>query len=232
MYPEPDLVETFLPNDLVNLLVGIPFFAAVLVLLIKDKLSGLLLLPGALIYVLYNYLAYLFSRPLGVITALNLGLVLLSLYTLFVLLSNIDHTDVKSRLNGSIPKKWSGWILVLIGSAFFFLACYRNINAMLTGIPLPLGEQVASLADLFVSSLWVGGGILLLRDRGLGYTLGLGLLTAASTLFLGLILFLTLSPLITGGSFDLVGVVTVLLMGLLCFVPTGFYLRAVLREGV
>ena len=77
----------------------------------------------------------------------------------------------------------------------------------------------------------MGGGILLLRDRGLGYTLGLGLLIAVSALFIGLILFFVLSPLIIGGSIDFAGVITVLLMGLVCFVPSALYLRGVLQVG-
>jgi len=231
VYPDPNMVETFLPNDYVNLIIGIPYFVVVLGLLKKEKISGLLLLPGALIYVLYNYIAYLVGLPLSIVTALNLGLVFLSGYTLITILSNIDHSDIKSRLAGIIPRKISIWVLILIGGAFFLFACYKNINAIITGIPLPLGEQVSSMADLVVSSLWIGGGILLLLDKGLGYTAGLGLLIAASSLFVGLILFFIIGPFVTNQPFDLIAVITVLLMGVVCFIPSGLYLRGVIIGG-
>ena len=230
VYTDPVLRETFLVNDLVNLIIGLPLFLIGLFLLRKNKFLGCVLLPGALVYVIYNYFAYLVARPLSIFTLLNFVLVFLASYTLIDLLTRLDHEAVKARLEGAIPRKWSGWLLVIMGAGFFFLALYQNINSLLVGEPLPLGEQVASLSDILVSSLWVGGGILLLRNKGLGYTAGLGLLFAVSSLFIGLILFFFLAPLIVGTPFDWVDVVTVFVMGLICFIPTGIYWRGVTRS--
>jgi hypothetical protein len=47
VYPTDDLLQSFVPNGLVNLLVG------------------LLLWPGALFFVLYNYLIYVLAMPLS-----------------------------------------------------------------------------------------------------------------------------------------------------------------------
>lgn len=229
VYTDPVLRETFLVNDLVNLIIGLPLFLIGLFLLSKNRFLGCVLLPGALVYVIYNYFAYLVARPLSIFTLLNFVLVFLAGYTLIDLLTRLDHEAVKARLEGSIPRKWSGWLLLVMGIGFFGFALYNNINAFLVGDPLPLGEQVTSLSDMLVSSLWVGGGILLLRNKGLGYTAGLGLLIAVSSLFIGLILFFFLAPLIVGTPFDWVDVVTVFVMGLICFIPTGIYWRGVVK---
>jgi hypothetical protein len=230
VYPDPRLAEAFLANDLVNLILGLPFFIYVLVLLNRDQAMGLLLLPGVLIYVIYNYFAYVVGRPLNIYTWLNLGLVLLSSYILIDFLRKVDHTAIKSGLEGAVPRKSTGWILVLIGGAFFLLACYQIIIARLTGAAPPPGERAVSLADLLVSSLWMGGGVLLLGNRAPGYTAGLGLLIAASSLFIGLILFFFVAPLLTDRPFDWIEVVTVLVMGMICFIPAFLYWRGAARS--
>ena len=86
-----------------------------------------------------------------------------------------------------------------------------------------------AVADILVSASWIAGGILLLRDHPLDYSSGLGLLVAASFLFLGLLLFFFLAPLLVGRLFDWVEVLTVLAMGLIAFVPTGLLWRAVVK---
>ena len=229
IYPEPDLAETFLTNDLVNIILGLPMLIYVLISLKRKKLLGLLLLPGALIYVFYNYFAYLVGRPGDMFTIFNLGLVLLSIITLIVLLKSIDHQAIKTKLAGLVPDKASGWILLFIGLAFFLLACFQLINSILTDISLTTGEQATSLADLTVSSLWAGGGILLLLKKPLGYTFGLGLLIAASSLFLGLIVFFLLNPIITGKPLILSDLLTIFFMGFICYTPLFFYWRGIIR---
>jgi hypothetical protein len=50
-------------------------------------------------------------------------------------------------------------------------------------------------------------------------------------LFIGLIMFLLLQPVITAAPFVLVDVMVVLVMGLVCFIPAGLFMRAVLSKG-
>ena len=230
VYPDQILRDTFLANDLVNLIIGLPLFIFGLVLIRKKRPLGLFLLPGALVYVIYNYLAYLVARPLSIFTLINLALVLSAGYALIDLLTSLDHQAIKARLDGYIPRKFSAWILIIMGGAFFLLALYQNINSILMNAPLSLGEQATSLADLMVSSLWMGGGILLLRNQGLGYTTGLGLLTAVSSLFIGLILFFLLNPLITGQPFLLNDLLIVFGMGFITYIPLFLYIRGIIRS--
>ena len=59
---------------------------------------------------------------------------------------------------------------------------------------------------------------------------GLGLLFQGSMLFIGLIIFLLLQPLLTTAPFVLVDVVVVFIMGLICFVPFALYVRGVVSN--
>ncbi len=229
-YPAPGLVEQYLANDLVNIILGLPLFIAALVLSRRGKLLGLLLLPGALIYVIYNNVGYALGRPWGWISIINLGLVILSFITLIILLKIMDHQAVMEILEGKVGEKAAGWILVIFGLAFIGLAVTTIVTGIQEGSIPPLGENAVAVADILVSLGWVGGGITLLRKKSLGFSTGLGLLVAVSFLFLGLILFFFLAPLVTDRVFDWIEVITVLAMGLVCFFPTGLFWRGVVRS--
>ena len=225
IYPSAKLRETFLANDLVNLLAGLPFLLVSIWLTRRGKLVGLLSWPGALLYVTYNYLAYLFGIPFGLLTIVFFALVLLSAYAILVLLRSIDAQRVHAQLNGIVPVRITGWVLILFGAAFLF----RSIGmlAQASSNQIPPSEIGVLIADLMVSALWILGGILLLRRKPLGYASGLGLLLAASVLYIALIIFLLLQPFLTGAPFSLVDVLIVAVMGLVCFIPTGLFIRGV-----
>ncbi len=229
-YPSPEIAEMFLTNDLVNILIGLPFFLLSLVLIKRNQLLGALLLPGALIYVIYNYFAYLLGKPYHWSAAGYLLLILISGFGLILLLRSIDHQQVKASLEGRVAEKISGWVLVLFGLAFIALALSEIIPGILDGSIPPLGEKAVSAADILVSIGWVIGGILLLGRNGLGYTMGLGLLLAASSLFIGLILFFFIAPLLTDRPFDWIDVITVFIMGMISFVPTGLFWRGIVQS--
>ena len=229
-YPSPEIAEMFLTNDLVNLIIGSLFFLISLVLFSRDELVGTLLIPGALIYVIYNYFAYLLGKPFAWSSLGNLLLVLLSFFVLFYLLRSIDHHKIKSILENRVAEKLSSWILILFGLAFIVLALSEIIPGILDGSIPPLGEKAVSVADILVSIGWLIGGVLLLQRRALGYSLGLGLLLAASSLFIGLILYFFLAPLISGRFFDWFEVLTVSVMGMICFVPSYLFIKGVVRS--
>ena len=229
-YPTPEIAEMFLTNDLVNIIIGSLIFLIALILFYRNELIGTLLLPGALIYVIYNYFAYLLGKPFTWSSVGNLLLVFLSIFVLFFLIRSIDDHQVKSVLEKRVAETFSGWVLVLFGVVFIALALSEIIPGILEGSIPPLGENAVSVADILVSIGWVFGGVLLLKRRPLGYSLGLGLLLAASSLFVGLILYFLLAPLISGRFFDWFEVLTVSVMGMICFVPCYLFIKGVVRS--
>jgi len=227
IYPTRDLLRAFLSNDVVNLLVGVPILLASMWLARRRVLVGLLCWPGALFYVLYNYLVPLFCMPLNVAFLLDLALVMLSVYTIIGLVASIDGTVVRQRLIGAVPEKAGGAVLAGLGILFFVRVTAAMINALLKRTPVGAAEAALNVGDFLITPAWMIGGVLLWRRQALGYSTGLGLLFQASMLFIGLIVYMILEPFTTGARLVLGNVLVVSGMGLVFFLPFGLFLRGV-----
>lgn len=230
IYPTEELRQSYLANDVVNLLVGLPILLGSLWLVRRGTLVGLLCLPGALLYTFYNYIAYVVGMPLGLMTLVFTLLVLLSAYPTIELLQNIDGDTLKKRLAGAVSEKISGGVLVIFGLAFFALAIGVFTRSSPDQILPTMTEIGVAIADMILSILLAFGGVLLFQRKPLGYASGLGLLFAASMLFIGVILVVVLQPLLSDAPFALEDVIVLSVMGLICFIPTGLFMRGVLNR--
>lgn len=228
-YPAGELVQAFVPTDAVNLVIGVPILLGSLWLSRRGKLLGLLLWPGALMYVLYNELVYLLVMPFNGAFLLHLALVTLTLYTLVGLIAGMDGKTIGRRLAGSVPERLAGGIVAGLGLLFFLRVVIVAASALANGTPVARTEQALHVADVLLGPAAVCGGLLLWRRQPLGYVAGLALLFQLSMLFIGLITVLVLQPFLTDTPFAPVDVLVVAVMGLICFVPTGLFVRGVLR---
>ena len=230
LYPAEAVRRAFFANDLVNLLIGLPLLLGSIWFARRNSLVGLLFWPGALFYVTYNYVAYaaaLISVPQ---TVVYLTLAVLSVFTIFRLFSSVDAAAVSANLTRQVPERLAGGVLVGLG-ALFFVQAIAQMGVILSGQPAPEGATVPTLvADLVTTPAWIAGGIMLWRKQTLGYLSGVGLLFQASMLFVGLLTFFILQPLLYQAPFPLSDFVVILLMGLVCFIPFGLFLRGVLSK--
>jgi hypothetical protein len=217
LYPTDALRQSFVANDVVNLAIGLPILLGSTWLARRGKLIGLLLWPGALFYVPYNYLVYTFALPLNVGFLLSLVLLTSSTYTMAGLIASIDGQEVQRRLRSVVPARLAGGILAGLGIAFSLLAIGTVIDHLVNQTPIAGSELALQVSDFMVSPAWVIGGILLWQRRPFGYVAGAGLLFQASMLFIGLIVFLLLQPLLV-----------TFVLGLICFVPFGLFVRGLL----
>lgn len=230
-YPTDELRQSLIPNDVVNLVVGVPILLISLWLTRRDKLSGLLFWPGALVYVIYNYAVYLVALPLSAMAAVYFALVCLSLYTLVQVLSSIEMHEVGRLLDGKVPARTTGGIVAAFGIIFILRVIVLVVSALVDQTAISKIDLGTMIADLVISPAMVVGGVQLWRNKALGYTTGLGLLFQASMLFIGLIFLMILQPMITEAAFVVTDIVVVAVMGLVCFVPFGLFLRGVRQIG-
>lgn len=227
LYPTDELVKAFVPNDVVNLFIGVPVLLGSMGLAWRGRLIGLLLWPGALLFALYNYLAYVFGMPFNATFLLSLLIVTLSAYTLIGLVASIDASTIQNRLAGLVPEKAAGGILTGLGILFGLRAAGTMIGALVNRIPIASTELSVLVSDFMINGTWIIGGVMLWRREALGYVAGLGLLFQGSMLFIGLIVFLLLQPVLTSAAFAPTDVAAVFFMGLICFIPCAFFVRGV-----
>ena len=230
LYPTEALRRAFFANDLVNLLIGLPTLLGSMWLARRNSLVGLLFWPGALFYVTYNSVAYTAALIAVPQTVFYLVLAVLSIFTIFLLLSSVDATAVSAKLAGSVRERLAGGVLVGLG-VFFFVQAIAQAVVILSGQHAPEGATVLTLvADLVTTPAWIAGGILLWRKQPLGYLSGVGLLFQASMLFVGLLFFFILQPILYAVSFPASDFAVILLMGLFFFIPFGLFVRGILAK--
>lgn len=230
VYPTNEQLQSYMPNDVVNLIIGVPILLGSMWLTRRHILIGLLFWPGALLYVLYNYLAYVIGLPSNKLFLLHLILVTLSTYTIIDLVASIDGKKVQQRLAGVVPEKAAGGVLAGLGMLMFLRVIFVLIAALINQTSVAITELSVLVADFLIAPAVIIGGVLLWRKKALGYVSGLGLLFQSSMLFIGLIFFLLLQPLLTNAVFALIDVVVVLIMGLICFIPFALFVRGVIAH--
>jgi hypothetical protein len=226
IYPTRELLLSFAPSDAFNLLVGLPILLGSMWLARRGVLIGLLCWPGALFYVLYMYVPYVIGVPFNVLFLPYLVLVALSAYTLIGLVASINGHVVRQRLTGLVPARTSGGIL----TGLAILIIVRQIAVILTALtsqtPVDTPELSSWIADFTLAvPLLLASGILLWRREALGYVAGAGLLLGYGVLALSLIPFFVLQARYTASPVDVTGIVAVLIMAALCFIPFAFFVR-------
>jgi hypothetical protein len=225
LYTREETRQAMLSNDVINLVIGVPAMIACLLLHRREHLIGLLFWPGALLYVTYNSLAATVAFPSWPLFIAHLALTALSAAALALLLPRIDMPALRNRLMGKVPERFAGATLTLFGIAFFLLAL-----SILFGGKASRSEIATAAADLVIAPFWTVSGIQLLRRKPFGYALGAGMLFHAATLFIGLLIYFFLQPLVAGVPFPLEDFIVIVPMALLCFVPFGLFVNGMFRQ--
>ena len=230
IYPTEEFVQSFVPNDVVNILIGLPILLISLWSSRRGKLLGLLFLTGAIFFGFYNSIAYVFSLPLTWGFILHLILVVMDIYTLIALVTNIDGKVIQHQFRGSVHEKLSGGIIAGFGILFLLRVLIVLASSLINGETMLRTELAPNIADAFIGPSLVVVGLALWKQKVIGYVAGLGLLFQVSMLFIGLIVFLLLQPILTSAPFAFTDILVVLAMGLVSFVPLGLFIRGVIKH--
>jgi hypothetical protein len=221
------VVPGFFARDLFNLGVALPVLLATLWAARRGSLVGLLLWPGALLYVLYTYAQYLVGVPFGPLFLAHVLLVVLSAYATIALLASLDGDDVRRRLAGAVPARSIAGTLVVLA----LLTVGQDGGGALATAPgggnptEPLARHIWT-ADLTISvpATFIGG-VLLWRRASLGYVVAAGLLFANGLTPIALATILALQPWLTGSAIDGATIVGLLVFAAVAFIPLWFFVR-------
>ena len=227
VYRSAEYTMAFVPNDQVNLFIGLPLLAVVLFFVKRKNLLAYLCWPGALFFVLYNYSIYLLANPFGIMFLPYLLIVSLAVYTLISLISTFDFSQCKAVLENRIPARVSGGILAALALMIFL----REIGLIIGTLS---GAQAVSALDsaLWMSDFLIGApplliiGVLLWQRKAMGYAGAAGLLLQYGLLCVGLVPVMVYQANVGQVPVDTAGIVVVLFMSLLCLVPFAFFAKA------
>ncbi|MEW6403541.1 MAG: hypothetical protein AB1649_17225 [Chloroflexota bacterium] len=227
IYPIEELRHSFIATDVVNLVIVLPILLGSMTLARRGKLMGLLFWPGALFLVTYHYIAYSVAMPFTWQFVLYLTLVLLSIYTLYLLLLSMDAIAIQGWLRGKVPERFAGGVLTGFGLLFFVWRGVLVVQTLVGSAGLSQPELATGVADVLLAPAWIIGGVLLWRKQAFGYVTGAGLLFQFSMLFIGLFVYFALQPFLAGIPFPVDDFVAVFVMSLVCFIPFGLFVRGV-----
>jgi hypothetical protein len=186
--PDPQTLPTFLGQDGMTLLVGLPLLVGSLWLTRQGSLRGLLLWLGSLFSFAYSYAFYVLSPEFNVLYPLYLAIVSMSAYSgLFVLLS-IDAEALQRRFSPRTPVRLAGGFLAVMAVVIAAKWLGMIVSDLTTGAIPARVDQVVWPMDLvlaFPAMFW--GGVWLWRRQPLGYLVAAPLLVKATTVGLTLV---------------------------------------------
>jgi hypothetical protein len=227
IYPTENLIQSFIPNDIINLTIGIPFLIISLWLIKRGKIIGLLCWPGAIFYFLYVYFPYLLGIPFNTLFLPYLIIFSLCIYTLIGIVASLDQNGIKEKISGKVPYKVSGFILIALSLIIILRQVALIINALNNNIDVSQQELAVWIDDFTIGvPAMLISGYSLFKNKPLGYATGAGLFIAYSLLSLGLLPFLAIQSYLANTEIDFFGIIILLIMASICLVPFGYFVKA------
>lgn len=223
------LVQVSRGGDAANLVLVLPALVASMWIARRGSLSGPLLWPGALLYVLYTYGLYLVGAPFNALFFGYVALVTLSAWTLIAIVASVDGEAVGRRL-ATAPARSVGGALVLIA-----VMAYAGLTvaavAALGGPATEPGMRPQWVIDYALGTpTLLAGGVLMWRREPLGYVAAAGLLLVSGLNGLAFVASGVLDGLLAGRSIEPAVVAVHLVIGGVSFALLAFFLRGARGE--
>ena len=230
IYPEHELALSFVPMDIVNLVMAVPLMLLSLLLVHRKRLIGSLCLPGILFYLLYVYMGYLIGLKVNILFVFYLLVVLLSMVGTALLFNRMYSHQIKSRLEGQAPVRTSGWIIAVIAVAILVFQLWSIIRSLSTQIVVDRITLAQWIDDLVIGTpAMVISGIHMIRRSPFGYLTATSVLLFISMLFIGLIPVMIAEGVLSGTPVKMADLLIIAVSSLICLVPLGLLVRGVLK---
>ncbi len=210
IYLSPELYATFYPNDVINLFLG---GVALLLCTLKTVRKSRFFLPfrtGMLLFILYNAIASAYANTNG----MDILLLLLSIAALLTLVEAGEYQNLLARAFSPGHAKRYASLLIVMAGIFILRAALQ-----LFGKAASPGEKGVALADVLLCSLWLANGIGFLRNPAKCFIAAFLCYIHGSLLFLSLLLFIILQPLLLGTAFPYEDFAVIAMMSTAFFVP-------------
>jgi hypothetical protein len=181
-------------NDLVTAVVAVPLLVSSIIMARRGATRWQLVWVAMLAYMAYNYLFYLYGATFNYFFLLYVTLFSLSIWTLFMALSQIDIKAIRVNFRDTTPVKRTGAYMLVIAIVLGGMWVAQCVVFIFSGqIPAFIINAGATTSVVFASDLallipvMVLGGILLWRRQAWGYLLGVVLMIKDTTYTLALL---------------------------------------------
>lgn len=230
VYSTASLYNSFLPNDYINLFFGISVLIASVALALRTVGIGFIGWISSLMFILYNSIAYLFAVRNGVSLVANSILTLLCVIGLILLAKSLNGGRLTPEPTGVRRPGIYGAILIVMGLIFVTRALVNIISSASGKVDLSFADVGVNIADVVICSFWVVSGILLSGRKRSGYITGLISYLHGSLLFVALILFMMIQPLLCGTEFSATDLLVIVIMSLVMLIPCALLMRRFLSR--
>ena len=207
-------------QDSITLFVGIPLLIVSLWLSNKNSIKGKLLLTGTLGYFLYTYVSYSFLVSYNMFFLMYVTLMSLSFFAFIINFTAPELKDLNSRFTRKFPKKYIGLFTIVVG-LFVCLLWLGMLVPSIKKAPALLEQYttfVIQALDLgFVVPAAILSGILLIKNKSLGYLLASTIIIKGATLLLALVMMI-IFMIMSGIDVPLIQIIVFPLCALLCII--------------
>lgn len=222
-YPTPEQRASLVPNDIVNLLLGLPFLAAIIWQARRGRLWARLCWPGALLYIVYNSLVAVINLFPAFLSLAHLVQLTLCAAVLWFMGSRLDWAVMRSTAPAGKWEMPAGGVLSGMGALFLVRAVALIFSAP-DAAYFKSVDFAVTLTDLVFSPLWIFLGIALLRGKVYGYVGAAACLSQLIALFVGLMLVMHIQPLLNGAALAIGDFLVILIMSLVVIIPAVLFI--------
>ena len=219
--------SVFRGNDLVTLVVAVPLLIAAGIFSLRGSRRAQLVWMGALGYMLYNYIFYLYGAAFNRAFLLYTALFAMSVYALISGLVRIEISGINQKFHARTPAKWISAYMMFIAVFIGGLWIFRSLGFVFSGIVPeditkfghPTAMVYATDLSLMIPNMFLGA-VLLWKRRDWGYVLGTIMMVKGMTYMLAMMAMMAFAGGL--GSDPLAFLWITLLVG--CLIAGGFLL--------
>ncbi|MCL2832073.1 MAG: hypothetical protein FWD78_02785 [Treponema sp.] len=218
-------------QDIITLIVGIPLLIVSLYFSNKNSIRGKLLLTGTIGYFLYSYTSYTFLVTYNKFFLIYTALMSLSFFCFIINFSSPEFKDLKKYFKQNFPKKYIGIFLFIIG----IIICSMWLGLIIPSIkkaPVVLDHYttfVIQAMDLgFIVPVSILSGVLLIKNKSLGYLLASLVIIKGTTLLLAVTMMI-IFMISTGVNVPMQEIIVFPLFAILCILNLFILLKSIVN---
>ncbi|GFP76011.1 hypothetical protein [Clostridium fungisolvens] len=184
-------------QDIVTIILAVPLLLISMFLANKGLMKGKLLLTGTLGYFFYTYTSYSFLSMYNKFFLIYVALMSMSFFSLTLMITSFDIDNIKFYFSDKIPRKFIGGFLLFMSFVVGLMWVGKIGAAFLKG-GYPEGLEYYTTLPIqaldlgFVVPIAIMSGILLIKNKSLGYLLApimiikeISMLTAITAMIIG-----------------------------------------------